>query len=194
LGTAPHTVGIEPRPALRQRLRARRDQFAAGPDAAAADIALGRHLAQVLAQLEPLSIGVCWPLGTEFNAVRALAASVELAKLPWALPFTQREPRRMHYRAWDGSATTSVDECGIPSSDGPSLVPDVVLVPCVGYTRDGYRLGYGGGYFDRWLAEHPHVTSVGLSWAIGEIDPGTYEPQAHDIPLTLVVNEHGVVT
>jgi 5-formyltetrahydrofolate cyclo-ligase len=147
----------------------------------------------VLAQLEPLRLGMCWPLGSEFNAVEAVTADRVLAKLPLALAFAQRSPRRMRYRAWDGRAPAQVDECGIASSDGPEVVPDVVLVPCVGYTRAGHRLGYGGGYFDRWLAEHPHATSVGVAWAVGEVDAGAYQPQAHDIPLTLIVNERGIV-
>mgnify|MGYP003693774087 CR=1 FL=1 len=69
----------------------------------------------------------------------------------------------MHYRLWDGQAPRSVDECGIPSSDGAPVAPDVVLVPCVGFTASGFRLGYGGGYFDRWLAAHPQVCAVGVA-------------------------------
>ena len=89
---------------------------------------------------------------------------------------------------------TSVDECGLPApSDGPWVVPDVVLLPCVGYTRSGFRLGYGGGYFDRWLARHPEVTAIGLAWSVAEIVEGELAPQAHDRPMMLVLTEHGVV-
>ena len=63
----------------------------------------------------------------------------------------------MHYRAGTGEQPMLRDECGIPSIDGPPVLPDVVLVPCLGYTASGYRLGYGGGYFDRWLAAYPQV-------------------------------------
>ena len=72
-------------------------------------------------------------------------------------------------------------------------MPDVVLAPCVGYTASGYRLGYGGGYFDRWLAAHPHVTAVGVAWALGEIAEAQLAPAPHDMPLMLVVTERGVV-
>ena len=99
----------------------------------------------------------------------------------------------MHYRAWDGRAPAVVDECGIPSSDGAPVAPDVVLVPCVGFTREGFRLGYGGGYFDRWLALHDGVTAVGVAWAIGQTDAASYEAQPHDRPLTLIVTERGVI-
>jgi 5-formyltetrahydrofolate cyclo-ligase len=68
-----------------------------------------------------------------------------------------------------------------------------VLVPCVGFTAAGYRLGYGGGYFDRWLALHSHVTTVGVAWASAQLDDATFVPEAHDLPLALVVTERGVV-
>ena len=47
----------------------------------------------------------------------------------------------MEYRHWDRSEPRLNDECGIPSADGPVIVPDVVLVPCLGFTRSGFRLG-----------------------------------------------------
>jgi 5-formyltetrahydrofolate cyclo-ligase len=61
-----------------------------------------------------------------------------------------------------------------------------VLVPCLGFTREGYRLGYGGGYFDRWLAAHPGVTAVGLAWSVGEC---TFAVEPHDLPLAVVITE-----
>jgi len=73
------------------------------------------------------------------------------------------------------------------------LVPDVVLVPCVAYTRSGLRLGYGGGYFDRWLAAHPHVTSIGVAWTACEISDAEFAVQPHDQGLSLVVTQDGVV-
>jgi len=79
------------------------------------------------------------------------------------------------------------------TADGAVLVPDVVLVPCVGFTKSGHRLGYGGGYFDRWLAANPHVTSIGLAWAVTEINEAEFDAQPHDQALSLVLTENGVV-
>ncbi|CAN5683108.1 hypothetical protein BH11PSE8_BH11PSE8_32120 [soil metagenome] len=98
----------------------------------------------------------------------------------------------MHYREWNGRPPAFADECGISTSDGPPVVPDVVLAPCVGFTRSGFRLGYGGGYFDRWMAAHPHVTAVGVAWSVGEIDDETFAAESHDQPLMLIVTERGV--
>ena len=143
--------------------------------------------------LEPEQLGLYWPIRSEFNAPKAFADDAAFATLALALPFARRLPVEIHYRAWDASKPTVPDERGIPSSSGAVVVPEVVLIPCVGFTRSGYRLGYGGGYFDRWLALHPDVTTIGVAWAISEMTEGTFEPQAHDQALTLIVTEQGVV-
>ena len=141
---------------------------------------------------EPDRLGLYWAVRGEFNAARALQGPPPL-HIPLALPTSRRVPCEMHFRAWDGAPPTAVDDWGIACVDGPVVVPDVVLVPCVGYTRSGWRLGYGGGYFDRWLAAHPHATAVGVAWSVGEIAEAGFAAEPHDVALTLVVNEAGVV-
>jgi len=99
----------------------------------------------------------------------------------------------MQFRDWNRVTPTARDECGIPAPEGAAVVPDVVVVPCLGYTKSGYRLGYGGGYYDRWLAAHPHVTAIGVAWSACEIDEATLAPASHDHPLMLIVTELGAV-
>ena len=181
------------RQALRQRLIADRENFAAGDGAIAASAALSASLNGLLHELEPDCLGVYWPHRSEFNALTGLLADKGLAKLPLALPFARRTPPEMHYREWRGEPLTLKDDCGIATSTGAPTVPDVVLVPCVGFTRSGYRLGYGGGYFDRWLALHPGATAIGVAWAAAEVDVDALAPQPFDQPLALIVTEHGVV-
>lgn len=187
-----------PRAVLRQTLLAQRRAFTTqGEHAAAlraAQSALSAHLRSLLRQMEPECLGVYWAMQGEFDALAACLTDPLLAALPWALPYAQKAPPQMHYRLWDKQPLGTLDECGIPSpTAGPPCEPDVVLVPCVGYTTGCYRLGYGGGYFDRYLAQHPGVTTVGLAWACGEISEETFGPQGHDQPLTLVVTPPGVV-
>lgn len=193
MSSAPHDAPPAPRPDLRKRLLGQREQFVAGATSGEASAALAHHLKAVLSALEPSCLGVYWPHRSEFNAVAALAADSTLATLPIALPYAQRAPAQMHYRRWDGRPPTALDECGIPASAGAPVVPDVVLVPCVGYTSSGHRLGYGGGYFDRWLAQHPAVTAIGVAWSVGAIEDALFKSQAHDQPLTVIVTERGVV-
>jgi 5-formyltetrahydrofolate cyclo-ligase len=181
------------RQTLRQRLLDSRERFVSSSGGGEAHAALAGHLSGVLASLEPDCLGAYWPVRSEFNAGTLWHADKVNTSFSLALPFVQREPRQMHYREWDGGEPEVRDECGIASTSGREIVPDVVLVPCVGFTASGYRLGYGGGYFDRWLAAHPHVTAIGVAWAVGEVSEAEFAAQAHDLPMALVVTERGVV-
>jgi 5-formyltetrahydrofolate cyclo-ligase len=98
----------------------------------------------------------------------------------------------MQYREWDGTEPRGRDACGLPSSDGSPVTPDVVLVPCLGFDDAGYRLGYGAGFFDRWLSVHPGTTAIGVAWGVGRLASSQFRPLPHDQPLTLVVTEDGV--
>lgn len=195
---------------MRAHLLAQRATWASTPAAHAAAAALGHHLREVLEQVEPQCLGLFWPLEGEFNAAEQLLVHVAQetaledeqyasefqadmpAEMPiqWALPFAYKSSRQMDYRRWDCAVPTLLDECGIASCSGAVVVPDVVLVPCVGFTREGYRLGYGGGYFDRWLAAHPGVISIGLAWSLGECQ---FAAEPHDQALTMVLTEREVI-
>jgi 5-formyltetrahydrofolate cyclo-ligase len=177
---------------LRQRLLAGRADFWAGPDVARARQALSHHLVTLLTTLQPDCLGLYWPVRGEFNAIEALAGTPIGNTMRLALPYVRKLPPQMEYRGWDGNPPALRDEVGIPSPNGECVPPDVVLVPCLGYTDQGFRLGYGGGYFDRWLASNPGVTAVGVAWAQGRVDTGEFQPEGHDIGLALIVTERGV--
>ena len=178
---------------LRRRLLSERERYVGSTDAARAESDLARELRGVVATLEPQCLGLYWPQRGEFNAPAALLADEKGPKTRMALPFARRTPRELHYRSWNGEAPDTLDECGIATSSGDPVVPDVVLVPCVGYTADGFRLGYGGGYFDRWLALHPDVCAIGVAWSAARLDAGELAPLPHDVPLALIVTERGAI-
>lgn len=181
------------RQALRVRLLAARSAFAAEASLPTSQADLAKHLMSVLRQLMPERLGVYSSVRSEFDVITACIADPLLNDTPLALPFSFRNPNRMDYRHWDRQPLDLRDECRIPAPDGHVVVPDVVLAPCVGYTPSGCRLGYGGGYFDRWMAAHPHATVVGVAWSVGQIDEAEWVPQAHDGVLACVVTERGVV-
>ena len=189
----PADADLSARALLRNRLLAARTAFAARPEFAAAEAAVSRHVAALVAQLEPECLGLYWPVRSEFNARAAWDGAAAAVPGGWALPAAEAGCGQMAYRLWDGAAPTARDGCGIPTGEGASVVPDVVLVPCVGWTRSGYRLGYGGGYFDRWLSQYPQVTAIGLAWAKSVLDDAELCPAAHDQRLTLIVTEVGVL-
>jgi len=72
-----------------------------------------------------------------------------------------------------------------PRAEAEVLVPKVLIVPLLGFTADGRRLGQGGGHYDRWLAAHPDALAIGLAWDAQLVDDLPHEP--HDRPLAAVV-------
>jgi 5,10-methenyltetrahydrofolate synthetase len=71
------------------------------------------------------------------------------------------------------------------------MTPDIVLAPCLGWTDECYRLGWGGGYFDRTLAAlTPRPVTIGIALSAARLQ--TIFPQPHDIPLDLILTEDGV--
>ncbi|MEO0589676.1 MAG: 5-formyltetrahydrofolate cyclo-ligase [Pseudomonadota bacterium] len=110
-----------------------------------------------------------------------------------ALPFFEREGSAMGFREHTDPFAQSDLEPGPyglaqPMADAASLVPDILFAPLVGFTASGQRLGQGGGHYDRWLAEHPPLLTIGLAWDIQLIEPDDALPtQAHDKALDGVV-------
>jgi 5-formyltetrahydrofolate cyclo-ligase len=185
------------RQALRQKLLQARQVWSGSDSAQTAQAELAAHLAPLLAELEPQCLGLYWPIRGEFNPQGvALALCEQMTPPPdLALPWASKGPSKaMSYRHWDGAPPTDQDECGIPCSTGRPVQPDVLLVPCVGFTRSGLRLGYGGGYFDRYMAAHPHVTAIGLAWSEAELSDAQLPAQAHDQALMIIVTPEGVVS
>jgi 5,10-methenyltetrahydrofolate synthetase len=85
------------------------------------------------------------------------------------------------------------DAYNIPKpKDTEVVVPTLLFVPCVGYGPGGYRLGYGGGFYDRTLAQlKPKPHTVGLGFTQGFVPD--LDPEGHDVPLDAILNDNGVV-
>jgi 5,10-methenyltetrahydrofolate synthetase len=99
----------------------------------------------------------------------------------------------MTFHAWYPGCPMEEDAYGIPKpKDTEIIVPTLVFAPCVGYGPGGYRLGYGGGFYDRMLASlAPKPFAVGLGFGMGFL--ADFEPEPHDVPLDAILNEHGAV-
>jgi len=103
-----------------------------------------------------------------------------------ALPSVPSVDQALSFSAWSPGDELMKDRYGVlvPLESAPVVKPEVLFIPCVGYTTDGYRLGYGGGYYDRTLATKPKPKTVGIAYRICLCD---IEPQPHDIPLDHII-------
>ena len=168
--------------ALRQGLpAAQRHNWSAQIDAA---------LRGILAK-RPGILGVYWPFRAEFDP-RPLVDWAVAAGRTVALPVVVDKKGPLEYRAWRPGETLVDGVWNIPTPERRNIVvPHAVLAPLVGFDRDCYRLGYGGGYFDRTLAAlSSKPLAIGVGFELSQIE--TIYPQDFDVPMDLVVTEAGV--
>ncbi|WP_334157133.1 5-formyltetrahydrofolate cyclo-ligase [Oryzomicrobium sp.] len=141
------------------------------------------------------TIGFCWPVQNEPDlrpAIRTWLAQGGHACLPVVV--APGEP--LAFRPWTPATPLAPDRYGIPTpSEGDLVLPDVLLIPVNAVDGAGFRLGYGGGFFDRTLARlaavgHPVVT-LGVGFDFQRVD--TIHPEPHDAPLMGLVTESGFV-
>lgn len=160
----------------------------------AATLAIAQRLDVACALLRPATLGFYWPMMGELSFVAWARERHERDGVQLALPVVVERGQPLEYWAWQPGATMAkgIWEIPIPAVRVP-VVPDVVLAPLVGFTDDGYRLGYGGGYFDRTLAAlHPRPVAIGVGLALGRLEG--FVPQPHDIPMDFIVTEHEMRT
>jgi len=145
-------------------------------------------------------IGAYWPIKGEFDPLPALHRWKEDGELMEetqrrriGLPVIDKVHKTLTFHAWYPGCQMEEDAYGIPKpKDTELIVPTLLFVPCLGYSAGGYRLGYGGGFYDRTLAAlEPRPFTVGLGYTGGFLDD--FEPEAHDLPLDAILNDNGVV-
>ena len=154
------------------------------------------HLQQFLCQHAPATIAFYWPIRAEVDC-RPLIEELLMAGWRACLPVIVAKETAMIFRRWAPDATMVNGHHGIPMPEaGEEVFPDVVLLPVNVFDARGYRLGYGGGYFDRTLAAlaasgqaPPMVIGIGFALAGAE----TVFPHAQDLQMDAVVTEHGVI-
>lgn len=177
------------RPNLRRELIARRQALT---DLARRDAELAERLLQVLDALEPETLGAYCATRGEFDPMPAvtkwLAAHPECTL---ALPRVKEATKEMVFIAWAPGEPLRPGPYGIAEPTGEIVLnPATLLVPCVGFADVGLRLGYGGGYYDRYLAGREEVYTVGLSYACCELHQLDMQP--HDQLMDLVLTEDGL--
>lgn len=182
-------------PSERQRLRraliARRETLDAATHARLS-AAVCAHLRDLLARLAPASLGFCWPYRREVDILPLVTDWLQGDPTRRAaLPVVGTTDAPLRFRCWSPGDTLTTDRYGIPTPmQGAWLQPELLLIPVNGFDARGYRLGYGGGYFDRTLAElKPARGTIGVGFELARLT--TLPEEAHDHPLDWIVTEKG---
>lgn len=142
-------------------------------------------------------VAFCYPMKNEPD-LRPLMEKWYTAGSSLLLPVVVAKDKALRFRAWEPQAPLGLDLCGIPCPmEGPWLEPEVLFMPLNAFNLQGYRLGYGGGFFDRTLAElNQSWPASPPAWGPRRIGVGfdfqqsdDFIPEPHDQPLDLIVTE-----
>lgn len=175
--------------ALRQVMFARRGALAP-PARQAAARQLAGHAEAVLACGQGRAIsGFC----SVFDEIEPSLLLERLAGLGAALLLPRVAGRHLTFHRWAPGDPLVPGRYGIPEplADTSEALPALMLVPLVGFDRRGNRLGYGGGFFDRVLADYQPEATIGVAYSVQEAPEIPVE--AHDQPLDYVLTEHGLI-
>lgn len=192
---------------LRQNLLSKRQEFAKKDGFAQIEIKLLANLSRFMANKKESvsSVALYYPIQGELDLRPAL---LEWAKSKpnrcLALPFA-RADKHLEFYQWQANDALILSKHGIlepnPNNlERPQITPDCILIPCVGWSQSSragkshyWRLGYGGGYFDRTLAQlrknNPHLLCVGIGFDWQQLNDQQWQSQTHDEPLDLLITE-----
>lgn len=154
---------------------------------------------RVSAKLDPLTglspgeiVSFYWPFKGELDLRKWILALHERG-IRSALPVVTVKGQPMQFRLWAPGVKMERGIWNIPiPADATPVTPDLVIAPLVGFDQSCFRLGYGGGYFDRTLAElRPKPRTIGVGTSSSRL--ASIYPQPHDVPMDLIVTEDLVI-
>jgi 5-formyltetrahydrofolate cyclo-ligase len=185
-------------PAVRGWRKAERDRLVAArlalprAEREAANAAIATALAALTHRRAGRLVGFYWPFKGEFDP-RPLARQLVGQGIRVALPVVVEKKAPLVFREWRPGIRMVPGIWQIPvPADGPPVLPDLVWAPVVGFDPAGYRLGYGGGYYDRTLVvARPRPVAIGIGYERQRL--ATIQPQPHDIAMDAIVTEAGAV-
>jgi len=166
------------------------------------DVEAAHHLAgcapQVMQMFRPEAGAIVagyWPIRTELDP-RPLMQQFVAAGLTTALPATPQPGKPLIFHLWQEGDPVVEGLYGTsePAPEAPRCEPDILLVPMLAFDKAGYRLGYGGGFYDRSLAAlravKPEVRAVGVAFGAQHVD---LVPRGeHDARLDAVLTPDGI--
>ncbi|MEX3592871.1 MAG: 5-formyltetrahydrofolate cyclo-ligase [Burkholderia sp.] len=184
------------RPSVAHRKQALRETLAPlrreASGKAAINAALARRILDLLNKHPLLTVGFYWPLPGEFDARGTIAEWLAADRLRRAtLPVITEPYTPLSFRRWAPDTPMRTGHHRLPEpAEGEALVSDLLLIPCVSFDQQGFRLGHGGGYYDRTLAAWPNEVlpvTIGLAYEVSAFD--ALPRESHDRPLDWIVTE-----
>jgi 5-formyltetrahydrofolate cyclo-ligase len=151
------------------------------------DAHIGAQIVAWWRRRQPALLGVYWPMHGEPDLSAAYAELVQ-AGARLALPMVMERDAPLAFSAWTPGEPMTTDGMGlaVPATLRFTALPSALLVPCLGFNAAGYRLGYGGGFYDRTLSGAQRPATLGIAYACLE---ARFGHAAHDVPLDTVVTE-----
>jgi 5-formyltetrahydrofolate cyclo-ligase len=183
--------------ALKSWRKAERTRLIAAREAVAAALvdawrrSIDSHLERAFPGLMRTALAFCWPIRHEYDA-RHLAKVLRDAGATTVLPVVVAPRQPLIFREWHPGVELARGPLDIPYPfDSREIAPRAVLLPMNGWDAQGYRLGYGGGFFDRTLSVlSPRPLVIGVTYELARMP--TIHPQSWDVPVDYVVTERGV--
>jgi len=153
--------------------------------------AITERLQTHFAALQGVVDGGYWPFRGEFDP-RFVLRWLRRYGSRTVLPVVVARNAPLQFRNWWPGAPMKRSALGLPVPDGTELLtPQALLIPPLGFDEQGYRLGYGGGYYDRTLAAMPaQAVRIGVAFELSRI--ATIRPQWHDIAMEFILTELGL--
>ncbi|GIZ50803.1 5-formyltetrahydrofolate cyclo-ligase [Noviherbaspirillum aridicola] len=132
------------------------------------------------------SLGVFWPIRGEPD-LHSVYAQLARQGVRLALPTVAGRQSPLVFVAWEPGAPTVRDAYGVQvPAAGETVAPQALLVPCVGFNDAGFRLGYGGGFYDRTLAASPRPATAGIAYAFSRVP---FAADGFDIALDTIITD-----
>jgi 5-formyltetrahydrofolate cyclo-ligase len=158
------------------------------------DLALAAHAAAL--SLEPHAVVAGYCAFRDEADPRSLMLALERLGHPLALPVMLGKGLPLRFQRWSDGDAMCVHPYGVsePLPNGEAVVPPVLLVPLLAFDRRGFRLGYGGGFYDRTLQglrAEAVVQAIGIAYAGQEVAEVPHDQ--HDQPLDAVLTENGLI-
>lgn len=154
-----------------------------------AQAAVEKHISEQLRDIRDITIGFYWPIKGEID-LRKLITRCLFSGAKAALPVIRGIHEPLEFKAWTPDTSMSLGLWDIPIPESTEIVqPTILFVPLLGFDAAGYRLGYGGGFYDRTLGSLSLLpVTIGVGYESGRL--ASICPQQHDIPMDAIVTEY----